>query len=112
MSGALTTATFQTLEVGRSAVVGTLNFSSVSALLGIGTKAIDAGAAAIIDLRGITESDSSGLALLVEWLSVARNAKRTLRYENMPQQIRQLARLSDVEDLLDAKPEHPDVKAA
>ena len=112
MSGALTPATFQTLEVGRSGVVGALNFASVSALLEAGTKAIATGAAAIIDLRGITESDSSGLALLVEWLSVARNAKRSLRYENMPQQIRQLARLSDVEDLLDAHPEHPDMKPA
>ena len=60
--GDSTRATFETLEVDRSRVVGSLNFSSVSALLETGTKAIEGGRAAIIDLGGITESDSSGLA--------------------------------------------------
>ena len=46
------------------------------------------------------DSDSSGLALLIEWLSIARAAKLSLRYENIPMQLQQLARLSEVEGLL------------
>jgi phospholipid transport system transporter-binding protein len=84
----------------RAAVTGVLDFDSVAALLAQGSAAITAGTAAFIDLSGVTASDSAGLALLLEWLSVARAAKKSLRYENMPAQLQQLARLSEVEELL------------
>ena len=58
------------------------------------------GQASAIDLAGVTESDSAGLALLIEWLSVAQRAGRSLRYENIPLQLHQLARLSNVEELI------------
>jgi phospholipid transport system transporter-binding protein len=54
----------------------------------------------VIDLAGVTASDSAGLALLIEWLSVAKSAGRSLRFENIPSQLQQLARLSEVEELL------------
>jgi len=38
--------------------------------------AINAGRAAVIDLAGVTASDSAGLALLIECLSVAKAANR------------------------------------
>lgn len=79
---------------------GSLHFTTVSALLALGVEAIDADRAAVIDLAGVTGSDSSGLALLIEWLSVAKGAGRTLRYDNIPSQLHQLARLSEVEELL------------
>jgi ABC-type transporter Mla MlaB component len=65
-------AAFEELDGDRSRVTGSLHFAS----------------------------DSSGLALLIEWLSVAKAATRTLRYENIPSQLQQLARLSEVEELL------------
>jgi phospholipid transport system transporter-binding protein len=84
----------------RSRVSGALHFTTVTALLQTGSDAIANGHAAVIDLTGVADSDSSGLALLIEWLSVAKAAGRTLRYENIPAQLRQLANLSDVEELL------------
>src|SRR5579863_9653591 len=93
-------ATFETLEGERSRVLGLLDFATVSALLPVGTAAIDGGRASVIDLGGVTGTDSAGLALLIEWLSVARGAKRPLHYENVPAQIHQLAILSDVDELL------------
>jgi phospholipid transport system transporter-binding protein len=48
----------------------------------------------------VTASDSAGLALLIEWLSVAKSAGRALRFENIPSQLQQLARLSEVEELV------------
>lgn len=97
---ALQDASFEVLEGDRSRASGSLHFTTVSALLRTGTDAIDGGRAAVIDLAGITASDSSGLALLIEWLSVAKGAGRALRYDNMPSQLHQLARLSEVEELL------------
>jgi phospholipid transport system transporter-binding protein len=86
----------------RSRVVGVMHFTTVTALLHSGTDAIATGRAAVIDLSGVKDSDSSGLALLIEWLSLAKAGGRGLRYENIPAQLRQLARLSDVEELLTA----------
>ena len=81
-------------------MIGSLHFATVGALLPVGIAAIEAGRAAIIDLAGVTASDSAGLALLIEWLSVARGAHRGLHYENIPSQLYQLARLSEVDELL------------
>jgi phospholipid transport system transporter-binding protein len=91
-------ATLDELDGERVAVKGALDFGTVGALLAGGTAAIAAGRATFIDLAGVTHS--AGLALLLEWMSVARAAKRALRFENVPQQLQQLARLSEVEELL------------
>lgn len=98
------TAVFETVEAGRSRVVGFLDFGTVSALLPTGMAAIETGRAASIDLAGVCASDSSGLALLIEWLSVAKRAGAPLRYENIPAQLHQLADLSDVQELLTGAP--------
>lgn len=93
-------ASFELLADGRARVVGSLNFRTVTRLLPTGITAISAGQASVIDLGGITGGDSSGLALLIEWLGMAKKSAHPLTYENMPPQLQQLARLSDVEALL------------
>ena len=93
-------ASFEAQEGVRARVRGPLHFSTVTALLKEGIGAIEAGRAEVIDLSEVSESDSSGLALLIEWLAVAKRAQRELRYDNIPRQIQELAHLSDVEELL------------
>ncbi len=93
-------ASFELLADARARVDGALNFRTVTRLLPAGSSAIGAGHATVIDLCGVTGSDSSGLALLIEWLSIAKQSAHPLKYENMPPQLQQLARLSDVEALL------------
>jgi phospholipid transport system transporter-binding protein len=95
-------ATFATLPEGRATVVGALDFWTVTALLPVGAEAIRQGQAAAIDLAGVTAGDSAGLALLIEWLSIAHAASRRLRFENIPSQLHQLADLSDVDGLIAA----------
>jgi phospholipid transport system transporter-binding protein len=53
-----------------------------------------------VDLGGVGESDSAGLALLIEWLRLARQGQKTIRFANVPAQIEALARISEVEDLI------------
>jgi phospholipid transport system transporter-binding protein len=96
------TAEFVPEEGQRARVNGVLHFTTVTALLRSGSEAIANGGASVIDLSGVKDSDSSGLALLIEWLSIARAEHKNLRYENIPAQLHQLARLSDVEELLTA----------
>ena len=93
-------ASFEILEGDRARVVGSLHFTTVSALLTAGVEAISTARAAVIDLGDVVASDSAGLALLIEWLSIAKAAGRGLRFENIPTQLQQLARLSEVEELL------------
>jgi phospholipid transport system transporter-binding protein len=61
-----------------------------------------------IDLAGVSEGDSAGLALMIEWLRIANEAKQALSFHNVPGQISALARISDIEELLfanaDGKP--------
>ncbi len=59
-----------------------------------------AGSVATIDLKGVTRSDSAGLALLVEWLRLAEGRDVSLRFANLPDQLREIARVSDLLPLL------------
>jgi phospholipid transport system transporter-binding protein len=93
-------AAFESLAGERARVVGLLEFATVAALLPVGSAAICEGRASVIDLSAVTDSDSAGLALLIEWLSVAKAAGRVLRYENIPSQLHQLARLSELDPLI------------
>lgn len=102
MKPAAPAAAWTLQDEGRAVVGGVLDFDTVGPLLAAGSPAILAGRATVIDLAGVSAADSAGLALLIEWLSVARGAGRELRYENLPQQLQQLARLSEVEELLPA----------
>ena len=95
-------ASFEMVSDGRARVGGALAFGTVTALLPTGSEAIEHGRAAAIDLASVTASDSAGLALLIEWLSVAQAAGHPLHYENVPSQLRQLGSLSDVDDLIGA----------
>jgi phospholipid transport system transporter-binding protein len=62
--------------------------------------AASAGQQLHVDLKGVTRADSSGLALLVDWLAWARAAGRSLRYSNLPAEMLALARLSELDSML------------
>lgn len=80
-----------------------LQFASVPRLRRAGLKLVLAAAGDLtVDLAGVPAVDSAGLALLIDWLAVARAAHKRLRYVRAPQALVALARLSDVESLLTA----------
>ena len=98
-----TPASFARQGPGRAAVSGALSFATVGGLLTPGAEFIRGGEADCIDLSGVQGADSAGLALLIEWLSLARLAGRPLRYDNVPAQLLQIATLCEVEPLLTGK---------
>lgn len=85
---------------GRLAASGELGFATASDALRAGLPLIAPGQSWTIDLAGVGAGDSAGLAVLVEWLSAARAAGTTLRYEGVPRQILAVARISGLENLL------------
>ena len=56
-----------------------------------------------IDLKNLTKSDSSGLALLVAWMRRARAEKKNIKFLNMPSFMQDLARVSGLNKLLSGK---------
>ncbi len=57
--------------------------------------------ALVIDCQGITDSDSAGLAVLLDWLAAAKAQGRSLRYAHLPQGFAALGRISEATGLLE-----------
>ena len=53
-----------------------------------------------VDCSGITKSDSAGLSVLLDWLALAKRDGRSLRYVKLPEGLIALAKISEVEELL------------
>jgi phospholipid transport system transporter-binding protein len=52
-----------------------------------------------IDMRGVTQADSAGLALMIEWLQMARNERRKLAFANIPEQVSELIRVNGLQQM-------------
>ena len=98
-------AKLESLGGGNFRVSGVLDASTVGDLLKQSTDRFAKLPAVHVDLAGVTQGDSAGLALLIEWLRLAKNAQQAIHLKNVPAQISALARISEVEDLLAANGE-------
>ena len=85
---------------GRLEARGTICFDSAAQALKAGLALIPNGQPCTIDLSRVTEADSAGLAVLIEWLATARKRRSSIRYEGIPAQILALSRISDLDELL------------
>jgi phospholipid transport system transporter-binding protein len=102
-------ARLESLGEGRFRVSGVLDASTAGDVLEQSESRFSQASDIDVDLGGVGESDSAGLALLIEWLRAARQAGKKIHFANVPPQIEALARISEVEDLLGtpgASPEH------
>ena len=87
---------------GRVQVRGSLTFATarqariegVEKFQQCGTRACE------VDCSGIATSDSAGLSVLLDWLAMAKRDGRSLRYVKLPEGVIALAKISEVEDLL------------
>jgi len=53
-----------------------------------------------IDLSNVTDSDSAGLALLLEWVTWANHTVREIRFTGMPERVMAIAKTTEVDRLL------------
>lgn len=88
--GALTFATARAAYEAGMRVIGK----------GRGNGAAAGGSPLVVDCAGVNESDSAGLAVLIEWLASATRAGRAIRFSNLPEGIRAAAQISGVEEIL------------
>ena len=96
-------ASVQVLQAApdRLTVSGALTFETAKRAHDAGLHIVRAGSVdpLQIDCAGVTDSDSAGLAVLIDWLATATRLKRKLTFVNIPHGIHAAARISDVEFL-------------
>ena len=97
-------AKLEALGDGRFALAGDLVFDQAARILAEGDAAFGGAARVDVDLAGVGRVDSAGLALLLEWSIVAREAGRSVSYRNLPEALSALARISEVSGLLAVSP--------
>lgn len=83
----------------RMVVSGAVTLAGVAALLEQGRARILEGAR-VVDLAGVTELDSSALAMLLAWLREAKSRNRELAFTGFPEGLTAIARLYGVDGLL------------
>jgi phospholipid transport system transporter-binding protein len=94
-------ARLEALGEGRFRVSGVLDATTATDVLEQSESRFTQAASKIdVDLGGVGESDSAGLALLIEWLRMAKQSGKEIHFANVPAQIEALARISEVEDLI------------
>lgn len=81
-------------------VEGVLGFDTVSRLLVDSDARFQPGRTLRVDLAGVTSANSAGLALILEWLDLARQRDCQLALSNLPESIARIAAFSNLTDLL------------
>jgi len=69
-------------------------------MLASGESAFAGVPAAAVDLSGITDADSAGLAVLIEWVRTARQSGRRIEFSGLPPRLAELARIGGVAEIL------------
>jgi len=89
------------LPAGGYAITVPLTFATVSAVREFALPLIEQASASLsFDLLQVQRVDSAGLALLIDWLALARARNCRLSYREPSEALLALARLSDVEQLI------------
>ena len=85
---------------GRFTLSGDLTFETAEEILRASEAPFEEHTQLEIDLSQVEESDSAGLALLLEWVTWANHSVREIRFTGIPEKIQAIAQTTEVEGLL------------
>lgn len=88
------------LGEGRFALAGEVTFETAERILLASEEPFEQHTRIEVDLADVTKADSAGLALLLEWITWANHTVREIRFLSMPKRILDIARTTEVEQLL------------
>ena len=88
------------LGEGRFALSGDMTFDTAERILAASEEPFEQHTRIEVDLSGVTNSDSAGLALLLEWITWANHTVREIRYKSMPERVLAIAKTTEVDPLL------------
>ncbi|GAB4254539.1 MAG: hypothetical protein Kow0065_01680 [Methylomicrobium sp.] len=78
-------------------VIGDLTFASIDKKTVESLAFLSSSKSAIIDLSQVTNTDSGGLALLIEWIKYARAHRIGIKFQHIPTQLWTLLKLSGLD---------------
>ena len=92
--------TLDDLGDGSFALSGEMTFDTAEKILNASEGPFEDHTRLEIDLSGVTQSDSAGLALLLEWVTWANHTVREIRFKGMPERVMAIAKTTEVDGLL------------
>lgn len=85
---------------GHFQLSGEMTFASVGEILGVSLEKFSQHDRLVVDLSGVTDTDSAGLALLLEWITWANHNIHEIQFLKIPEKIDAIAKTTEVDDLL------------
>lgn len=85
---------------GKFALSGRMSFDTAGHILYASEDLFEEHTRIEVDLSEVTDTDSAGLALLLEWITWANHTVREIRFVGTPEKIGAIARTTEVDHLL------------
>ena len=85
---------------GRFALGGDMTFATAGQLLHESERLFEEHTRIEMDLGDVSNTDSAGLALMLEWITWANTTVREIRFSNVPEKIDAIAKTTEVDHLL------------
>lgn len=98
----MTAASLEPAGEGRFLVRGPVVFATAGELLAASERLFNGSGPLVIDLGAVSDADSAGLALLIEWLRKGQRDARQVTFAGIPGKLEAIARLSGVAEMLAA----------
>lgn len=86
-------------EAGVISIRGALDFQSVAEIMD-GVEGLLTSESVIIDMAAVGQCNSAALALMLECLKIAQQKHLKIKYHNLPEQLRVIARAYGIEQFL------------
>lgn len=90
-----------TIQQDKILISGELTFATVTAVWESSQKLFPQQGSWNCDFSQVTTCDSAGLALLLEWLKLAKQQGKKIRFLELPQQLRSVAVPAGLNELLE-----------
>ena len=85
---------------GKFALSGRMVFGTAGEILEESEEMFEQHTRIEVDLSEVTDTDSAGLALLLEWITWANHTVREIRFVGTPEKIDAIAKTTEVDHLL------------
>ena len=85
---------------GKFALSGRMVFDTAGEILHDSEEMFEEHTRIEVELSGVSETDSAGLALLLEWITWANHTVREIRFTGTPEKIDAIAKTTEVDHLL------------
>ena len=85
---------------GRFALRGVMSFANAESILQASEEPFAARSSIELDLGAVTDADSAGLALMLEWTALLRSRGGEIRFAAVPKSLLAIAKTTEVNELL------------